>query len=133
MTHEITTPTTFDYSLNPNLSYFHIKTRVEFIGSCLKQDKITWNHGKIVKISIVYEISKNFNISTYPTLENCLFGTANLTKNADIDRHKYFEFGIGFDRHAQYSVGNGVGKNVIIFGVDGSLSPHIDNNNKKIF
>ena len=29
------------------------------------------------------------------------------------------------------SVGNGVGRNVIIFGVDVSSSPHIDNKKKK--
>ena len=43
----ITAPTTNDYSLNPQLSYFGVKTRVEFKGSCLKQDKITYTHGKI--------------------------------------------------------------------------------------
>ena len=60
--------------------------KVEFTGSCLKQDKITYAHGKIVNIYIVYEISKNYNISLYVTLENCLFGAVSLTKNADIDR-----------------------------------------------
>ena len=33
----ITSPTTEDYSLNPQLSYLGTKTRVEFNGSCLKQ------------------------------------------------------------------------------------------------
>ena len=37
----ITVPTTRDYSLNLQLSYFSTKTRVEFKGSCLKQDKIS--------------------------------------------------------------------------------------------
>ena len=36
----------------------------------LKQDKITYTPGKIVNIYIVYEISKNFNFSSYPTLKN---------------------------------------------------------------
>ena len=40
----------------------------------LKQDKITFNHGKIVNIYTVYEINKNYNITSYPTLENCLLG-----------------------------------------------------------
>ena len=35
-----------------------------------------------------------------------------------------------FDRF--FSVGKGVGKNVIIFGVDMSSSPHIDNKQKDI-
>ena len=29
---------------------FGTKTRVEFNGSCLRQDKITYTHGKIIKI-----------------------------------------------------------------------------------
>ena len=35
-----------------------------------------------------YEINKIFCISSYPTLENCLFGAVSLTKNG---------YGIGFD------------------------------------
>ena len=87
------------------------KTRVEFNGSCLKQDKFTHNHGTIVNICTVYEISKNYNIRSYPTLENCLFGAVSLTKNADIDQYKYYGYGIGFDRHGKFSFGNGLGKN----------------------
>ena len=45
----ITAPTTRYYSLNPQLSYFRSKTRVEFNGSWLKQDKITYDNGKVVK------------------------------------------------------------------------------------
>ena len=54
----MTDPTTNDYSLNPQLSYLGTKTRLEFIGGCLKQDKITFNHGKVVNIYIVYELDK---------------------------------------------------------------------------
>ena len=50
--------------------YLGNKTRVEFNGSCLKQNKITQDHGKIVNIYIVYEKNKNVNISSYPALEN---------------------------------------------------------------
>ena len=31
-------------------------------------------------------------------LENCLFGTGKLTKNADIDKCQYSGYEIGFDR-----------------------------------
>ena len=44
----------------------------------------------MVNICIVYEISKNCNISSYPTLENCMFGAVSSTKNNDIDQYKYF-------------------------------------------
>ena len=63
--------TASNYKITPELSYYGTKIRLEFNGSCLKQDKVTYNHGKIVNIYIVYEISKNYSISTYPTLENC--------------------------------------------------------------
>ena len=82
----------------PELSYYKTKIRVEFNGSCLKQDKVTYNHGKIFNIYFVYEISKNYSISTYSALENCLFGAVSLTKNADIDQYKYSGYGIGFER-----------------------------------
>ena len=89
--------TASNYKITLELSYYGTKIRVEFNGSCLKQDKVTYNHGKIVNIYIVYEISKNCSISTYPTLGNCLFGAVSLTKNADIDKYKYSGYVIGFD------------------------------------
>ena len=110
--------TASNYKITPELSYYGTKIRVEFNGSCLKQDKVTYNHGKIVNIYIAYEISKNYSISTYPTLESCLFGAVSLTKNADVDQYKYFGYGIGFDRKGEFSFGNGFGRNCIIFGAD---------------
>ena len=49
-------PATSDNSLNPKVSYYGTKARPEFRGSCLKQDKSTFNHGKIVNIYIVYKL-----------------------------------------------------------------------------
>ena len=45
-------PTTSDNSLNPALNSYGTKTRVKFNGSCLKQDKNTYTHRKIVNISL---------------------------------------------------------------------------------
>ena len=127
----ITAPITSDCKLNPQLNYFGTKTKVEFRVSSLKQDKITLNHGKIVSIYIVYELDKTY-VKTYSTLVNCLFGEVSITKNADIDKNKYSGYGIGFDRGGIYSVGNGFGRNVIIFGIDLSSSVHVDNKEKDI-
>ena len=122
-----------NHSITPNLDYYGTKTRVEFNGSCLKQDKVTFNHGKVVNIYIVYEISKSINISDYPTLENCLFRAVSLSKNADINRYKNSGYGIGFDRHGNVSFpGIGLGRNIIIVGVDMSSSRKTDKE-KKIF
>ena len=121
-----------DYSLNPKVSYYGAKARLEFRGSCLKQDKSTFNHGKIVNIYIVYEIDKIYTKS-HPTLVNCLFGAVSITKNADIDKNKYSEYGIGFDRTGLYLLpSRRFGRNVIIFGVDMSSSVHVDNKGKDI-
>ena len=129
----ITAPTTSNYNLNPQLGYLGNKTRAERKGSCLKQDKITYTHGKIVNIYIVYGISKNYNISSYPTLKNCFFGAVSLTKTADIDKYKHSGYGIGFDRHGCFSrPSGGTGRNVIIFGVIMILSTKIDNRKKYI-
>ena len=125
--------TASNYKITPELSYYGTKIRVEFNGRYLKQDKVTYNHVKIVNIYIVYEISENYSISTYPTLETCLFGDVSLTKNTDIDKYKYSGYGIGFDKHGEFSFGTrGFGRNCIIFGADLSSSSHA-NNKKKIF
>ena len=47
-------PTTSDNSLTPVVSYYGTKTRVKFTGSCLKQPKISYTHGKVVNMYIVY-------------------------------------------------------------------------------
>ena len=86
------------YSITPKLSYYGSKIRVKFNGSCLKQDKATYSYGTIANIYIVYEISKNYNISSYQTLENCLFGAVSMTNHVDIDQYKYSGYGFGFDR-----------------------------------
>ena len=48
-------PTISDNSLTPTLNYYGTKTRVKFAEICLKQsNKISYTHGKIVNIYIVY-------------------------------------------------------------------------------
>ena len=119
----ITALTTSNYSLNPQLSYFGTKTRMEFKGSCLKQDNYN--------TYIVYEISNNN--SNYPALKICLFCAASLPKKADIDKYKYFGYGIGFDGHRSYSHQSGRnGRNAIIFGVDMSSFTKVDYRKKDI-
>ena len=52
--------------LNRSLNYVGTKIRVKFSGDCLRQEKIAFNHGKMVSIYIVYEIKISVNISSYP-------------------------------------------------------------------
>ena len=72
--------------LNPLLNYLGTKARVRFNGSCLKLDKLHTLTEKIVNTYIVYEVNKNDNTSSDPTLEHFLFDAVSLTKNANIDR-----------------------------------------------
>ena len=125
---------TSDYGITPYLSYYDTnKIRVKFNRSCLKQDQATLLYGGIVDFYMIYEISKKINISNYPTLENRLFGAVKLTKNADIDKYRYSGYGIWFDRHGGFSFSDtGLGRNVITFRVDMSLSTKIDSRKKDI-
>ena len=52
-----------------------------------------------------------------------------MTKNPDIDKYKYSGYGIGFERREEFSLDNGIDRNVIISGLNLSSSP--DNDNKK--
>ena len=61
-----------------------------------------------------------------------MFCPVKLTKHVDVDQYKYSGYGIAFDRKRSYSIGNKVGRSVIIFGVDMSLSSHIDSKKKDI-
>ena len=123
--------TTSNYSITPELSYFGSEIRVKFNGSSSKQDKIAFVYEKTVNISIVYEIN-NYNINSYPILENYLFSAVSVTKNNDIDKYEYSGYGIGFHRKGKFSVGNEFGRNCIIFRVDMSSSVHVDSKKKDI-
>ena len=127
-------PTISDNSLNPELNYYGTKTRVKFTRSCLRQSSHILTHKKIVNIFIVYELAASSSYVSDPTLKNCLFGAVTLTKNADIEKYKYYGYGIGFDRRSSFSfTSGGFGQNVLIFGADMSGSIHIDNKGKDIF
>ena len=51
--------------------------------------------GSIVNYYIVYRRSPRTNSSSI-VLENCLFGKIKMTKNADTDKYKHQNHGIGF-------------------------------------
>ena len=88
--------------LNPSLDFADTKIRVKFSGDCLKQEKIVFSHGKMVNIYIVYKIKRSVNISSYPMLENCLFGAVKLTKHVGVDLYEYSGYDIAFDRKESY-------------------------------
>ena len=67
-----------------------------------------------------------------PVLEDSLFGAVKLIKKDDIDKYKYSGYGTGFDRRETCSVPGGLGRNVIIFGVDMRSLADVDNKKKNI-
>ena len=73
--------TVSDYNLVPTLSYSGTKPKLKFAGRYLKQDQISYIHGKVVNIYIVYELGASASNDNDPTLRNCLFGAVTLTKN----------------------------------------------------
>ena len=103
---------TSNYNQALSLAYDNIRIKLKFIGALLKQDKITYNHGPILKIYIVYRLSPT--VTSDITLENCLFGAVKITKILKINT--YSVYGIVFDLKGSFShPSGGYGKNVIIF------------------
>ena len=108
---------------------------VKFSGSCLKQDKVIFNHKKSVNIYFAYDLKSTVN-NFDPTLQNCLFEAVKFTKNSDIDKYQYSGYGIRFDSKGTFTnPSDGTGVNVIIFGANLSSSTHVKNktSNKKHF
>ena len=63
-----------------------------------------------------------------------MFGAVKLTRYPDIVQYKYSGYGIRFDRKGfSFSLGNEIGRNVIIFGLDVNSSQHIDGGEKIYF
>ena len=108
------------------LIYDNARIKVKFNGDLLI------NHGPIVIIYIVYRLIPTTKDSSV-TLQNCLFGAVKLTKNTDIDKYKYFGYGIGFDSRGKFThPSGGYGRNVIIFVADLSSSTHANNKARSI-
>ena len=110
------------------------KLGVTFNGNYMKQNKLGYPHGTVVKIYIVYELK---NRSTDPadfTVSNGLFETANLTKNLNTSYYQYNGYGICFDSGGSFTSGNVTnGKNVIIFCVNTQNSIHSTNKTQNIY
>ena len=97
----ILTVTSTDKSATKTI-YDIARIKVRFNGDLSRQNQVTYNHGPIVNIYIVYETTPDTKTSKI-TLENCLFGAIKLTKNSDIDKYKYLGYGIGFNSRGSFS------------------------------
>ena len=91
-----------DNTIAPELIYYGKKMRAKLNGNCWKEDKITFNHGKIVSIYNVYVLKPTLIYNEDITLKNCFFGAVILTKNDDISEYKYSGYAIGFDEEEAF-------------------------------
>ena len=133
----VKTPSKSDDIINPMKYYFdNSKIQVKLSGDCLKQEKGTSLHKKMVNIYIVFEINLwPFPVGQDFTFGNSWFGAVKFTTNVDPDNYKHSGCANEFDASGSFSLsdGSGFGKNVIISGVDMSSSVRIDNKKKDIF
>ena len=122
-------PASSNNRIAPSLNCINSKSQVKFIGSCLKQEKVTFTYKKAVNIYIVYEISlRSCTQGPDFTLGSSLFEAIKLVKNTDPKKYSYSGYVIGFDTPGSFSLsdGNEFGKNVTTFDADMSSSVHID-------
>ena len=83
---------------------------------------------EIVNVYIVYDLDALPRIPTYNfKFKNCLSGATSIVKNSDKEKHVYSGYGITFYGVGSRSFDNDTARNVIIFGVDISLSYHSNN------
>ena len=125
--------TKLDSNFAPTFVDHHAWPDKSFNGHCLINNNI-YIPKKVINLYISYILNPWLrNLNTAFTLNNCLFGSVKLTKNADPDKYKYSGYSIGFNSRSEFSFIDGsVGENVIIYGADMSSSAHIDNKNKDI-
>ena len=109
-----------------------MKIKVEFKGSFVKQDKVTFTPRNVVNVFIVYELQRwSKDINADFTLKDCFFGTVKLIKNSDPDKYSYSGYGIGFDSCSLFIFPNfDWDKNTFFSGVGNSSSVRIDDKKK---
>ena len=112
---------------------YHALLDINFNVHCLIKNNISTP--KMLRNLYIFYILNPWlrNLNTDFTLNNCLFGSVKLTRNADQDKYKYVVYGRGLDSCSEFLITDrNIGKNVITFGADMSSSVHIDNKNKDI-
>ena len=78
------------------------KMRLKFKNDLLRQNKVTYNHEKIVNLYIVSEIRSTFTSQSTFTPKDSLFGAVRLTKISGISKYKYSGYSICFDSKGRF-------------------------------
>ena len=105
--------------------YFYIYLR----GNHFQQNMQNDTNNVSINICCVYKLDP---ISTSRdnafTVQNALFGSMQITKNADTSKYKYKGYGICFDEGGTFGIGNiNNGRNVLIFDAHESSLVHTNN------
>ena len=112
------------------------RMHVSLSGNHFQQNKVIIpNIENMFNIYCVYEIDPiaSTRDDTF-TIQNALFGAAEITKNDDTSKYNYKGYGICFDEGGTFSKGNiNNGQNVLIFGVHKSSLVHANNKAKNIY
>ena len=93
------------------------KIRLKFKGSCSKQEnKAPLTPNNVAKLFIVYAVDRwPWDLNIDFTLKDSLFGAIKLTKNADREKYKYSDYGIGFDSRSEFSLSDGSMGEMLLF------------------
>ena len=111
---------------------------VNLSGNHFQQDKTNvFNiyNNVVTNIYCVYKLDpmSSSRDSTF-TVQNALFGSIQITKNADTSKYKYEGYGICFDEGGMFSIDNITnGRNVLIYGAHESSLTHANNKVNNIF
>ena len=103
-------------------------------GNHFQQNMQIFNND-IINIYCVYKLDpiSSSGDNTF-TVQNALFASMQITKNANTSKYKYKGYSICFDEGGMFSIGNiNNGRNVLIFGVHESSLVHINNKGNNMF
>ena len=101
-----TTPTTKDNILSPSIKWYeNLNFYLIFKGNCLKQKSATFTAPNVINVFTVYELDTwSPDLNSDFTLKDCIYGGFKLARNADPDKCKYTDYGIGFDSRSEFSM-----------------------------
>ena len=119
-----------DSNSEPTFVDHFILPVINFNGHCLIKSNISIPK-KVINLYISYTLCSQLkNLNTDFALNDCLFGSVQLIKNADLDKYKNTDYDIGFDSCSEFLFTDGsYRKNV---AADMSSSVHVDNKGKVI-
>ena len=118
----------------PDINANNDDVYVYLSGNHFQQDIPSFNND-IINIYCVYKLDpiSSSRDNTF-TVQNALFGSMQITKNADTSKYKYKGYGICFDEGGTFGIGNiNNGRNVLIFGVHESSLVHTNNKANNTF